>query len=106
MGVRFLPDGSLMDEKLWKQVRKRVIASKDPVCAICGNPIDMTAPAKSPLSCEVDHIIPVSRGGAPYDMDNLQLTHAKCNRQKSNRIKEDYDGLDVGENICPISNNW
>lgn len=106
MGVRFLPDGSLMDEKLWKQVRKRVIASKDPVCAICGNPIDMTAPAKSPLSCEVDHIIPVSRGGAPYDVDNLQLTHAKCNRQKSNRIKEDYDGLDVGENICPISNNW
>lgn len=106
MGVRFLPDGSLMDEKLWKQVRKRVIASKDPVCAICGNPIDMTAPAKSPLACEVDHIIPVSRGGAPYDVDNLQLTHAKCNRQKSNRIKEDYDGLDAGENICPISNNW
>lgn len=106
MGVRFLPDGSLMDEKLWKQVRKRVIASKDPVCAICGNPIDMAAPAKSPLSCEVDHIIPVSRGGPPYDMDNLQLTHAKCNRQKSNRIKEDYDGLDVSDNICPISNNW
>ena len=106
MGNRVLPDGSVMEDVVWQRVRKRAIQSKDPICALCGNPIDMDAPAKSPLSCEVDHIIPVSRGGAPYDIDNLQLTHMKCNRQKSNRIKEDYDGLDTGSNICPLSNNW
>ena len=106
MGVRFLPDGSLMDEKLWKQVRKRAIASKDPICALCGAPIDMEAPAKTPMSLEVDHIIPVSRGGSPYDIDNLQLTHMKCNRIKSNHIKEDFDGLELSDNLCPLSNNW
>lgn len=106
MGNRVLPDGSVMDDKVWKVVRARAIASKDHVCALCGNPIDMEAPPKHPLSCEVDHIIPVSRGGAPYDIDNLQLTHAKCNRQKSNRIREDYEDFDQSDNICPISNNW
>lgn len=106
MGTRFLPDGSLMDERLWKQVKKRVKASKDPICALCGNPIDMDAPAYSPMACEVDHIIPISRGGSPYDMDNLQLTHCKCNRQKSNKLREDYDETDPNGNLCPLSNNW
>lgn len=106
MGTRFLPDGSLMDEKQWKAVKKRVKAMKDPVCALCGNPIDMDAPAYTPMACEVDHIIPISRGGAPYDIDNLQLTHCKCNRQKSNRLRDDYEDLDGGANFCPLSNNW
>lgn len=105
MGNRLLPDGSVMDDKVWQRVRKRAIASKDPVCALCGNPIDMEAPPYSPLACEVDHIIPVSRGGAPYDIDNLQLTHSKCNRQKSNRIRSDYEDTEI-DNICPISNDW
>ena len=106
MGNRVLPDGSVMDDKVWQVVRKRAIASKDPVCSLCGNPIDMDAPPNSPTSCEVDHIIPVSRGGAPYDIDNLQLTHARCNRQKSNKIREDYDGVNDADNLCPLSNNW
>ena len=54
MGNRVLPDGSVMDDKVWKVVRARAIASKDHVCALCGNPIDMEAPPKHPLSCEVD----------------------------------------------------
>lgn len=33
---------------------------------------------------EIDHIIPVSRGGSG-DADNLQLTHKECNRQKLSR---------------------
>lgn len=106
MGNRVLPDGSVMDDKVWQEVRKRAIASKDPICALCGNPIDMEAPAKTPMSCEVDHIIPVSRGGAAYDIDNLQLTHMKCNRQKSNHIQWDNDDFSNSDNLCPLSNNW
>lgn len=106
MGNRILPDGSVMEDVVWQKVRKRAIASKDPICALCGNPIDMDAPSTSPTSCAVDHIIPVSRGGAPYDIDNLQLTHARCNREKSNRLREDYDELSNSDNICPLSNNW
>lgn len=106
MGERLLPDGSMMDNKLWLQVRKRAIAMYDPVCALCGNPIDMEAPAKSPMSLEVDHIIPVSRGGDPYAIDNLQLTHMRCNRQKSNHTQWDDDDFANSDNLCPISNNW
>ena len=106
MGNRVLPDGSVMEDVVWQQVRKRVISSKDHVCALCGNPIDMEAPAYSPMACEVDHIIPISRGGAAYDIDNLQLVHARCNRQKSNRLRDDYDVEKDGSNICPLSNNW
>ena len=104
MGNRILPDGSVFEDTVWQKVRKRAIASKDPVCALCGNPIDMEAPAYSPMAC-VDHIIPISRGGAPYDIDNLQLTHSRCNREKSNRLREDYDDLQ-SDNLCPLSNNW
>ncbi len=106
MGNRVLPDGSVMEDTVWQKVRARAIASKDPICALCGNPIDMEAPAHSPMSCQVDHIIPVSRGGSPYDIDNLQLTHAKCNHQKSNRLREDYEELNESDNLCPLSNNW
>lgn len=106
MSNRILPDGSPFEDSIWQQVRKRAIASKDPVCALCGCPIDMEAPPKSPMSCEVDHIIPISRGGAPYDIDNVQLTHSKCNRQKSNHLESDFANLGKSDNLCPISNNW
>jgi len=89
----------------WELARKRAIASKDPVCAICHNLIDLEAPAFHPLSVEVDHKVPRSRGGALYELENLQLTHSKCNRRKGARMDSDYDGLKV-ENLVPLSNAW
>lgn len=89
----------------WANARRRAIASKDPVCAICHGPIDLEAPAFSPLAVEVDHIVPRARGGALYELDNLQLTHSKCNRKKGAKMDSDYDGLNV-ENPVPLSNNW
>jgi 5-methylcytosine-specific restriction endonuclease McrA len=102
-------DGLPKKEKLrgpeWAMARKRAIHSKDPVCAICSNYIDMEAPAFSPLAVEVDHIVPRARGGAMYDLDNLQLTHSQCNRKKGVRMDEDYEGLGF-TNPVPLSNNW
>jgi 5-methylcytosine-specific restriction endonuclease McrA len=89
----------------WALTRKRAIASLDPVCAICHNPIDMEAPPFHPLSVEVDHKIPRARGGALYELDNLQLTHSQCNRKKGAKMASDYEGLNV-ENPVPLSNNW
>lgn len=89
----------------WAQARKRAIASKDPVCAICHKYIDTELPAFHPLAVEVDHIVPRARGGAIYDLDNLQLTHSSCNRKKGTRMAEDYAGLKV-ENPVPLSNKW
>lgn len=89
----------------WANARRRAIAGKDPVCAICHTLIDLEAPPFSPLAVEVDHIVPRSRGGALYELDNLQLTHSKCNRKKGAKMASDYEGLKV-ENPVPWSNAW
>ena len=65
--------------------RKKIIAAQD-VCGICGKPVDKTLRPPHPLSPTVDHIIPVSRGGHPSDISNLQLAHRCCNREKSNKM--------------------
>lgn len=102
---RQLPNGELWNNAAWKEARKRVIASKDPYCAICHKYIDVELAAYEPMACEIDHIIPISRGGPPYDVDNLQMSHSRCNRQKGARMRSDYEGLE-NQNICPVSNKW
>lgn len=89
----------------WALARKRAIASKDPVCAICHTFIDLEAAPFSALSVEVDHIVPRSRGGSLYELDNLQLTHSKCNRKKGARMADDYAHQTVA-NPVPLSNPW
>lgn len=89
----------------WAQARRRAIASLDPVCAICHRPIDMEAPMHTALAVEVDHIIPRSRGGDLYALENLQLTHHSCNRKKGAKMASDYVSGEV-ENPVPLSNPW
>lgn len=100
-----LPKTPTWNKTEWANARRRAIASKDPVCAICHTLIDLEAPPFSPLAVEVDHIVPRSRGGALYELDNLQLTHSKCNRKKGAKMASDYEGLKV-ENPVPWSNAW
>lgn len=101
----YLPTAQPLNQAEWKAARKRAIASKDPICAICGKWIDVEAPAFSPLAVEVDHIVPRSRGGDMYDLENLQLTHSRCNRRKGSRMESDYLPETV-VNPLPISNPW
>ena len=56
------------------------------ICGICGKPVDHNYKYPHPLSPTVDHIIPVSKGGHPSDLSNLQLAHRCCNRQKSDKL--------------------
>lgn len=100
-----LPRPIKLNRTEWAATRKRAIASLEPYCAICHGFIDIEAPAFSPLAVEVDHIVPRSRGGSLYELDNLQLTHSKCNRKKGARMDDDYAGLKV-DNPVPLSNNW
>lgn len=108
---KILPNGDPWNSASWESARKRAIQSKDPFCAICQNFVDISLPRKdskgkwNPLACEVDHIIPVSRGGQPYEVENLQLTHMRCNRKKGAKMDSDYKGLESG-NPVPLSNPW
>lgn len=65
---------------------KKKIYATQTVCGICGKVVDKSLPYPHPLSKCIDHIIPVSKGGHPSDIDNLQLAHWCCNRQKSDKL--------------------
>ncbi len=107
-----LPAQQKWNKTEWALARKRAIATLDHVCAICHKYIDVTLPmidpstgARNPLSVEVDHITPRSRGGALYALENLQLSHMVCNRRKGARMAEDYVEQAV-TNQVPWSNAW
>lgn len=66
--------------------KKKILATQD-ICGICGRPVDKSIKYPHPLSPTVDHIIPIARGGSS-DLENLQLAHRCCNRQKSDKLVE------------------
>ena len=68
---------ALMTKKLREFIKKR----DNYTCCNCGN-----STHKEPnLLLEIDHIIPVAKGGQTVE-DNLQTLCWKCNRAKSNKI--------------------
>lgn len=97
------PDPRTRNPAQRRALRARVFASTD-VCGICGYYVDKSLPPYTPMSPEVDEIIPVNRGGDPYQYENLQLTHRKCNRAKSDKMPLHLQPAPV-ENY-PISNIW
>lgn len=71
------------------------------VCGICGKPVDFSFRYPHPLSPTVDHIVPVSKGGHPSDLSNLQLAHRCCNRQKSDKLLEPIKKEKNDDGILP-----
>ena len=67
----------LMTPKLRNHIKVR----DNFTCCICGNSIH----AEPNLLLEIDHIIPVAKGGYTTE-DNLQTLCWKCNRSKSDKI--------------------
>lgn len=84
--------------------RNRIkIYATQTICGICGNPVDMSLKAPDPMSKTIDHIIPVSRGGHPSDIDNLQLAHRICNEKKNNKLPGTViNGINVKGNTGEI----
>lgn len=61
------------------------------------------------MSATADHIIPVAKNGHPSDIDNLQLAHWTCNRQKSDKIfKQGHETKQqvIGNRNLPQSIDW
>lgn len=89
--------------------KKKILATQK-ICGICGKPVDFAQKYPSPLSPCIDHIIPIARGGHPSDIDNLQLAHWTCNRQKSDKLIEAkvFDGKNeiISNRVLPQSMDW
>ena len=69
------------------------------ICGICGKPVDFSYKNPHPLAPTVDHIIPVSKGGHPTDLSNLQLAHRCCNRAKSDSLIEPRKATDESDKL-------
>lgn len=60
-----------------------------PECGICGEPIDYSLHYLDPMAFVVDHIIPLSKGGAD-EVANKQAAHRGCNRTKWDAMPDDH----------------
>lgn len=61
--------------------RREVLDRDGHICAACGSINDL----------QIDHIIPVSRGGSD-DMSNLQILCGPCNRSKGAKLPDEWEG--------------
>lgn len=51
------------------------------VCGLCGEDVPRDAQHPDPMSASVDHVVPLSRGGA-HSIENVQCAHLRCNVRK------------------------
>ncbi len=76
-----------------RKVRARLKAEGRPcwICEAFGRPaeIDYSLSHNNPGAFEVDELIPVSRGGSPFEYSNLAAAHRRCNQWRSNRSVEE-----------------
>lgn len=107
MTERYRPDKDGVHRAQFEKNKKRIYASQT-VCGICGKPVDFTLKYPHPMSPAIDHIIPISKGGHPSDIDNLQLAHRCCNRQKSDKLlpqKEEAAQV-ISNRLLPATFDW
>ena len=93
----------------YEAARQKILKTQT-VCGICGKPVDFSLKYPHPMSATVDHIVPVSRGGHPSDIDNLQLAHRCCNRQKSDKLLRPHSKAEgeqtISNRILPLACDW
>lgn len=65
-----------------------VIEHSQGICALCDEPIDLTLAYPHRRSASIDHVLPLSRGGADT-IGNVQLAHLECNWTKGPRVSID-----------------
>ena len=70
-----LRPNAFLSSRRWQHVRLAILQRDQWVCWLCGQP----------GADSVDHVLPVSRGGAHYDPSNLRAAHLNCNRGKGDR---------------------
>lgn len=88
--------------------KDRIFATQT-VCGICGRPVDFSLKYPDPMSKCIDHIIPIAKGGHPSDIENLQLAHWCCNRQKSDKLMRDApikEEETIDNDVLPLSMDW
>ena len=112
--MRYRPDKDGTHKKVFESNKKKIFATQE-ICGICGRPVEKENGQwkyayPHPLSPCIDHIIPINKGGHPSDINNLQLAHLCCNREKSDKmfrpVAPTDDETDVTNTNLPHSFDW
>lgn len=75
-GQRCLRDFFMLTD--WQRVRRVIWERDGGVCMKCGKKLDKR-------NFHVDHIIPLAKGGAEWDLNNLELSCPECNLTKGDK---------------------
>lgn len=59
------------------------------ICHLCTEAIDPELPRSDPLGATIDHLLPISKGGADRP-DNVAAAHWICNVRRNDALLEDY----------------
>ena len=66
----------------WRKIRLQILERDAGLCQINGKHCTR-------IATEVDHIVPVTKGGSKYDPRNLRASCHKCNNGRINRSRDD-----------------
>ena len=78
--------------------------AQDGKCAICGEdmPWQKRYHASDPLKPTIDHVIPLSKGGA-IGFGNIVAAHLRCNNAKGSRLPTDAEMARLREVVDRLS---
>lgn len=66
----------------WRVFRHVDVFERDRwICGICNKKVDILLSYPHPMSKSLDHIVPLSKGGA-HSFENCQTAHLRCNLLK------------------------
>lgn len=68
--------------KRWQRITLAVLDRDKWICQLCFLPIARHARPLADGKGSADHVIPVSAGGAWWDLANLRAAHLGCNRNR------------------------
>lgn len=73
----------------YRRLRAWIIANRT-TCCRCGRPVDKTLPGEHEWGPTLDHLQPISRGGALLDPNNVDIAHRRCNLSYGNGTKRQH----------------
>ena len=73
---------AVYNSEKWKSLRRRYAQVTGERCQACGGPAHLRSAGGA--RGDLDHIIDLADGGAPYDPANLQWICIRCHARKTN----------------------
>jgi 5-methylcytosine-specific restriction endonuclease McrA len=71
--------------QVWRMLRRRALRELPHVCAHCDLPLNADAPREAFNSMQLDHIVPVAKGGGDV-FENVQWSCPGCNKSRGDRL--------------------